>query len=54
MFRRRYVYILWESLIIVKSLMTFSPEDAYANNVPVPDEDQFDTGGLELEPLGGG
>jgi hypothetical protein len=33
--------------------MTFSPEDAYANNVPVPDEDQFDTGGLELEPLGG-
>jgi hypothetical protein len=33
--------------------MTFSPEDAYASNVPVPDEDQFDTGGLELKPLGG-
>lgn len=33
--------------------MTFSPEDAYASNVPVPDDKQFDTSGLELAPLDG-
>ncbi len=33
--------------------MTFSPEDAYASNVPVPDDSQFDTGGLELAPMEG-
>jgi hypothetical protein len=33
--------------------MTFSPEDAYASNLPTPDEDKFNTDGLELAPLDG-
>lgn len=33
--------------------MTFSPEDAYSSNVPVPDESEFDTDGLELVPMTG-
>lgn len=33
--------------------MTFSPEDSYTNNLPVPDDDKFDTSGLELAPMEG-